>query len=336
MFSTGYKYQLSELHNAPPLIYLKHNDIDEQAARLTGYDQQYQQLSCGHFNGSFLTCEVDNDLAMYFEYTNQALNQTAVVPDGYFAIGLLLESPEPTVFNSHVFHKSSAFIVSPNTVIEGTTAAGMNICIVHVSIELISKFCSDQFSRIYNDKSVDLSGTFVKSDENTNALYALICDFMRGAEEGNLYLKQKNQLATFKYALVTAIEWAFVQAGNNSVNRSGINTNRSHIIFHEAGDLIKNKLCDEISVQYICDQLQVSRRILEYAFHKNIRMSPGRYIKLLRLNNIRREILSPENYSIPIGDLAAKWGVWHLSRFAIDYCNLFDELPSYTRKSVNF
>lgn len=335
MFSKGYKNELSDLHNTPPFVYLEHNDIDEQAARLTGYEQQYQQLSRGHFNGSFLTCEIDNDLALYFEYTNQTLDQIAVVPNGYFAIGLLLESPGPTIFNSHVFNKGSAFIMQQNAILEATTAEGMKICVVHINTELMSKFCNEQFSGTCNDKLVDLSGSMIKSDKNTSTLYALICDFLQGAGEGNLCLTQKNQLVTFKNALITAIEWAFVQEGNSRIIPSGINTNRSHKIFHDACDLIKNKLCDDISVQYICDQLQISRRILEYAFYKNTYMSPGRYIKILRLNNIRREILSPENYSIPIGDLAAKWGVWHLSRFALDYRNLFDELPSSTRESVN-
>ena len=335
MFSTGYKNELSELHNIPPLVYLEHNDIDEQAARLTGYDQQYQQLSRGHFNGSFLTCEIDNDLALYFEYTNQALNQMAVVPNGYFAIGLLLESTGPTIFNSQEFHKGSAFIMPQNATLEATTAADMKICVVHINTELMSKFCSEQFFGTCNDRPVDLSGSIVKSDKNTSTLYALICDFLQGAEERNLCLNQKNQLVTFKNTLMTAIEWAFVQAGNSRIIHPGINTNRSQKIFHDACDLIKNKLCDDISVQYICDQLQVSRRMLEYAFYKNTYMSPGRFIKILRLNNIRREILSPENHSTPLGDLAAKWGVWHLSRFALDYRNFFDELPSSTRKSVN-
>ena len=335
MFSKSYKNQLSELHNTPPFVYLEHNDIDEQAARLTGYDQQYQQLSRGHFNGSFLTCEIDNDLALYFEYTNQSLNQVAVVPNGYFAIGLLLESPGPTIFNSQVFHKGSAFIMQQNGTLEATTAEGMKICVVHINTELMSKFCSEQFFSTCNDTPADLSGNIVKSDKNTSTLYALICDFLQGAEEGTLCLTQKNQLVTFKNALMTAIEWAFVQAGNSRIIDPGINTNRSHKIFHDACDLIKNNLCDDISVQYLCDQLQASRRTLEYAFHKNTCMSPGRYIKTLRLNNIRREILLPENYSIPIGDLAAKWGVWHLSRFALDYRNLFGELPSSTREAVD-
>jgi len=32
-----------------------------------------------------------------------------------------------------------------------------------------------------------------------------------------------------------------------------------------------------------------------------------------------------------VGDVAARWGFWHLSRFAADYSRLFGELPSATR-----
>ena len=34
-------------------------------------------------------------------------------------------------------------------------------------------------------------------------------------------------------------------------------------------------------------------------------------------------------------DVAARWGFWHLSQFAVDYKKLFGELPSRTLRRVN-
>jgi AraC-like DNA-binding protein len=54
----------------------------------------------------------------------------------------------------------------------------------------------------------------------------------------------------------------------------------------------------------------------------------------MRLNAIRRALLSEENAGISIGDIASRWGVWHLSRFAADYRGLFGELPSESRRLI--
>ena len=63
----------------PAIQKLHHRDIDEQAARLTGYDQSYQQISRGPFRGTFTTCDVDPELSLFFEKTNQVLYQNAMV-----------------------------------------------------------------------------------------------------------------------------------------------------------------------------------------------------------------------------------------------------------------
>jgi AraC family transcriptional regulator, ethanolamine operon transcriptional activator len=53
------------------------------------------------------------------------------------------------------------------------------------------------------------------------------------------------------------------------------------------------------------------------------------YLRVMRLNRVRRELQTHRRDSI--GDVAARWGFWHLSRFAADYSRLFGELPSATR-----
>jgi AraC family ethanolamine operon transcriptional activator len=44
---------------------------------------------------------------------------------------------------------------------------------------------------------------------------------------------------------------------------------------------------------------------------------------------VRGELLSRS--ADTVGDVAARWGFWHLSRFAADYRQHFGELPSATR-----
>jgi AraC family ethanolamine operon transcriptional activator len=76
----------------------------------------------------------------------------------------------------------------------------------------------------------------------------------------------------------------------------------------------------------------VSRRTLQYSFQDVLQMSPVAYLRALRLNGVRRDLQAAGD--APVGDVAARWGFWHLSRFAADYRRLFGERPSDTRRQA--
>ncbi|MGK5728033.1 helix-turn-helix domain-containing protein [Streptomyces sp. URMC 124] len=55
------------------------------------------------------------------------------------------------------------------------------------------------------------------------------------------------------------------------------------------------------------------------------------YVRNLRLDRIRQDILTTTDN---VGTIAYRWGVSHLGRFAGDYRDHFDELPSDTADRV--
>jgi len=58
-------------------------------------------------------------------------------------------------------------------------------------------------------------------------------------------------------------------------------------------------------------------------------LSPIQYLRYTRLNGVRRTLKNAGGDE-KIGDIAAKWGFWHLSQFAKDYKIVFEELPKDT------
>lgn len=91
-------------------------------------------------------------------------------------------------------------------------------------------------------------------------------------------------------------------------------------------------LSDETSVTVLdlCNQLHVSRRTLQNAFHAILGIGPNAWLKRIRLNAVRRELISPWSQSTTVKDAAMQWGFWHLGQFATDYQQLFAEKPSLT------
>lgn len=87
-----------------------------------------------------------------------------------------------------------------------------------------------------------------------------------------------------------------------------------------------------LNIAAICNQLGVSRRHLQNCFQASFGLSATQLLRRIRLNHVRQELRrhTLENRPVSIGDVAARWGFWHWSRFAAEYKRHFGELPSAT------
>jgi AraC family ethanolamine operon transcriptional activator len=84
-----------------------------------------------------------------------------------------------------------------------------------------------------------------------------------------------------------------------------------------------------VTITQLCELTHVSRRTLQYSFESILGINPLRFLRLSRLNNVRRE-LKLVGQTKPISVIAANWGFWHAGQFAKDYTQLFGENPSQT------
>jgi AraC family ethanolamine operon transcriptional activator len=101
-------------------------------------------------------------------------------------------------------------------------------------------------------------------------------------------------------------------------------------------DYVLARVDDPPDIADLCRHVGVSRRTLQGCFQDALGLTPSQYLRMLRLNAVRRELcaLAAAGRPVSIGDVAARWGFWHWSRFAENYRLLFGELPSHTVQSV--
>lgn len=81
------------------------------------------------------------------------------------------------------------------------------------------------------------------------------------------------------------------------------------------------------SIPQICTVTGVSERTLQYAFRRYVGMTPLAYLRVCRLNSVRKVLLAAEAETT-VTSVALRYGFLHLGRFAGDYHRLFGELPS--------
>ncbi|EIB0992426.1 HTH-type transcriptional regulator EutR [Salmonella enterica] len=101
-------------------------------------------------------------------------------------------------------------------------------------------------------------------------------------------------------------------------------------LLSRAREYVLENMSEPLTVLDLCNQLHVSRRTLQNAFHAILGIGPNAWLKRIRLNAVRRELISPWSQSTTVKDAAMQWGFWHLGQFATDYQQLFAEKPSLT------
>lgn len=92
---------------------------------------------------------------------------------------------------------------------------------------------------------------------------------------------------------------------------------------------MRDRLGEGVTVEEIAVGLGVSYRVLNYAFHDAYGTSPGKFLRVLKLNEARRLLKSTD---ITVSSAASQVGVYELGRFAGAYRKHFGELPSDTKR----
>jgi AraC family ethanolamine operon transcriptional activator len=98
------------------------------------------------------------------------------------------------------------------------------------------------------------------------------------------------------------------------------------LVVERAQQCVRERLGQPPTVAELCEQLGVSRRTLQTSFQDTWGMGPLAWLRMLRLNAVRRALKTAPS----VTTAATQLGFWHFGRFSHDYQALFGELPSQT------
>jgi AraC-like DNA-binding protein len=120
----------------------------------------------------------------------------------------------------------------------------------------------------------------------------------------------------------------YANASSGSV-QSGASTT-----FERACDFIHQHLASDIALSDIAKAAYCSPRSLARAFRDAGEPAPMKYVRKLRLERIRGELLTPASWRKTVAEMAFEWGYRHLGEFNRQYRAAFDETPSQTREGA--
>ncbi|MFB2977233.1 helix-turn-helix domain-containing protein [Microseira sp. BLCC-F43] len=118
-------------------------------------------------------------------------------------------------------------------------------------------------------------------------------------------------------------------------NRQILKPFRRYSLVKKAEEIARSYRDKPLTLQQLCDELGTSSSALCYGFQDIFGISPMAYIKIQRLNGVRRALKNADSSTTSVIKLAHQWGFWSPEHFGRDYKKMFGELPSETlrRKS---
>jgi AraC-like DNA-binding protein len=97
---------------------------------------------------------------------------------------------------------------------------------------------------------------------------------------------------------------------------------------------IHEHLAESMTLAELCRHAHLQARSLEYGFRDLVGLSPFKYIKMLRLGEVRRRLQTSSAAERSVSEVALDCGFCHLSQFAADYKRVFLERPSATSRAI--
>jgi AraC-like DNA-binding protein len=133
---------------------------------------------------------------------------------------------------------------------------------------------------------------------------------------------------TVSSLLTTLVLW-LIEASPESKSEQWTDGSAATIA-RRAQTFIENEYQNKIHLNDLCVHTGVGLRTLQRCFASYFQISPLEYIKIRRLNEVRRNLVKTDPSDCTVTSVAMKNGISHLGRFSVEYRTHFGESPSKT------
>lgn len=305
--------------------YVVSKNLEEQALQFTDWHLQYKQISSGRFKGASAITQISG-VRIHVEALNTRILQKGGVPEGTIAVGIPLELEGPANICGAQSSKDTLHVFSCFSDFEFVSPEKHLVA----NIELETKaLCSAENQRLAKQLQTSLSApAILLQPEAATQLRNMIQQTSKISAE--LPVHDVALQASWQSQLERRVMFGLLESITTSsdATKEDLKLRKSWQVVKQVERLLEDPETCVTSIAELCVALQLSRRTIQYAFEYAIGMNPVSYLRAVRLNHVRADLLNGESVTFA----ATQWGFLHLSAFAQDYYKLFGELPSITQK----
>jgi AraC family ethanolamine operon transcriptional activator len=305
--------------------FVETDDIDIHAASQPEWTLHYEQLSPGGFRGSVRHVQLPG-VRLVHETASVALRQRGEIGRDHYGFALATELPGEAIFNGQRLDANSIMLGRGND-LDLCSPSLFGMIGVVVSGDLLQPL----WERMYQKRL----STWLDSQIVVRASPAAVQAVreLHAMAMSRLAQPLADDTAMLQLRDAVLIEW--IEALPASIDASGVKTvaARKRVV-DRACELMLDHSAEPLSVLQLCSRIGASPRKLGYCFQDVLGISPAKYLRAVRLNNVRRELKAVRDAHTGVQDVAARWGFWHLGQFSLDYKRQFGELPSATLRAA--
>ncbi|AXA54166.1 helix-turn-helix domain-containing protein [Pseudomonas thivervalensis] len=303
------------------------NDPQQHAGSILGWQQVYDQLGRG-----CLSSELRQVCAERFQIFQEVLDKRVVqrgcAPKGRLCIAMSLGGA-PVVQGHQVGAHSVVLLRDGEDFVlhapEGTHFFAANVDTVRFAKLAAYELSSEQLKRLKSVSQVSVDEAVLQRVQQR--IHPLFRHLLEQADAVN-HASEK----ILEDVLLNAFLDLFSNASDEVRGRRG-NFAVSAYLVKRCQELVVASADVPLSILDLCEQLRVSRRTLQNSFQAVTGMRPVEYLRNLRLNAVRRRLITTRAAALNVSEIAVAMGFFHLSHFAVHYRALFGESPSDTPRA---
>jgi len=297
---------------------IESRDFEQHSEALAPVWQvNFNQLSKGSFQADLQYLQT-NSFLLYTEQWNQRLQVEGESPEGYLMLGAT-SAPDFIWDGSPVRHNQLAFKHSKEAL---DFSISGNHTVILVPHENLSAIIGEERSHALLSNEHMISSDTSISTEFSRTVRQLVEGYHRSTR-----VNHKAKIAAQVDLEVSNLLNNVVHLESNEQRQNDQSFRRASLV--RALHLTRN-LRHPVAIAELAKWVGVSQRTLESAFLDSFGIPPTRYLRRMRLNQVRRDLRHSSATNTTITKIGSNWGFSELGRMAVEYRQLFGESPSET------
>lgn len=312
------------------------HDVDEHIDRIGSWDLRYDQLSAGRFRAQFFDLHLAG-VQIFSESTGQAVRQRGGLGEGRLGMAFMRRGQHHGACNGQAFTRG-ALLAWHDAELDLRTPAACELAGVVLTPNVWGEQTGHALPALSRPLSPDAPAT--------QRLHRLVLDSLAVARRLTRHAASSSPAAAALPDPVALQQWRtdVVDACLAAVQQvPGVGDplraqRRSQLVERACARMLAQvERQESVSQTALCRELGTSQRALAYAFQEVLGLSPLAWLRVIRLNAVRRELRCLARQTAPtdsIYDVATRHGFWHFGRFSVEYRQHFGERPTDTLRSL--
>ena len=296
--------------------------MESLQAAILGAPIELTQMSAGSLRSRFVSSQ-DGDRKVVWQSLSKAVRGRGIVPPGWVSLVVALRAPAPALYGDTQVVSGGVLAYGPGAAYEAFTPAGFEWASFHLQAE--------EFASLV--EGIPRAASSLPRDG------ARVLPVGPATRDGLLRLARASEWAAGgptgsedAHDLLERWTQAFAEVLDVSARSDAIPTPAAGaLILERAEDYLRAHLAESVYLRDLCTACSTNQRTLQNVFRERLGLTPFEYLRTLRLNQVRRELVGRSgDPTASVAEVAKRWGLLHPGRLSVDYRAHFGESPSVT------